>query len=228
MGAQILLLMKRLLIFASGTKDGGGSLLEKLVENSRSGILQAEIVAVVSNNEHGGVRIKADALGIPFIFFPLPREAEDYQRIIDQTKADFISLSGWLKLVKGVDPSKIINNHPGPLPRFGGVGMYGHYVHEAVMKAYHAGEVKNSAVTIYFVTEAYDDGPIFFELPVPILPDDTAEMLEERVKGLERKWQSWVTNLVVTGQISWDGKDPATLKVPKGYKFLPSSVSTEK
>src|SRR3989344_4959309 len=132
--------MKKLLIFASGGKesDDGGSGFQELVENARAGVLEAEIVAVVSNHEHGGVRARADKLGVPFIHFQLPREVADYQRIVAETQADFVALSGWLKMDKGPAPARTGNIHPGDCKRFGGEGMYGHHVHEAVMAAYHA------------------------------------------------------------------------------------------
>jgi phosphoribosylglycinamide formyltransferase-1 len=212
--------MKKLLIFASGTKDGGGSGFQKLVENSRNGVLRAEIVAVVSNHENGGVCQKAEALGVPFIYFPLPREAEDYQKIVADSHADFVALSGWLKLAKGLDPAKTINIHPGPLPRFGGPGMYGHHVHEAVMEAFKKGEIKHSAVTMHFVTEEYDKGPIIFRYPVSIQPDDTPETLAKRVNKVEHEWQSRITDLVIKGEISWDGKNINTLKIPSTVPVL--------
>ncbi len=202
--------MKKIIVFASGTKDGGGSGFENLVNAAKNGILDAEILAVVSNHEHGGVRERADRLGIKFIHFPEPRTAERYQEI---TKgADLVCLSGWLKLVTGLDPRKTINVHPGPLPRFGGAGMYGHRVHEAVMEAYKAGEVKNSAVSMHFVTPVYDEGPLFFSQSVPIFPDDTAETLAKRVNDTEHKWQPIITQKVLSGEINWDGKDPSSLK----------------
>ena len=214
--------MKKLLIFASGGKeaDDGGSGFQELVENAQAGVLEAEIVAVVSNHEHGGVRTRADKLGVRFIHFPLPREAEDYQRIVADTQADFEALSGWLKMTKGLDPARTINIHPGDTKRFGGAGMYGHFVHEAVMKAYHEGTVKCSAVTMHFVTEKYDEGPMIFRYPVAIRPDDTPETLAKRVNKIEHTWQSYITNLVIRGDICWDGKDPATLKVPRTVPIL--------
>jgi phosphoribosylglycinamide formyltransferase-1 len=76
--------------------------------------------------------------------------------------------------------------------------MYGHYVHEAVMAAYHRGEIIQSAVTMHFVDEtAYDHGPIIFQMPVLIRPDDDAETLAKRVNEKERAWQSYILNLVV-------------------------------
>jgi len=213
--------MKKLLIFASGSKDGGGSGFQELVENSRTGVLNAQIVAVVSNRESGGVKQKADKLGVPFIYFPEPWDQESYRKIVLLAGADFISLSGWLKRTIGLDTATTINIHPGLLPRFGGKGMYGHHVHEAVIEAYRKGEVKESAVSMHFVTEKYDEGPIFFKYPVLIRRNDTAETLGERVNKIEHGWQSYITNLVINGKISWDGKDPKSLKVPPGYPFLP-------
>src|SRR6266853_3160370 len=94
----------KLIIFASGTKTGGGSGFENLVKSNRSksGDLNADIVAVVSNHEHGGVREKADRLKVPFIYFTEPWTSDKYQEIA--SKADFVALSGWLKLVTGLDP----------------------------------------------------------------------------------------------------------------------------
>lgn len=202
----------RLLIFASGTKDGGGSGFENLVNASRDGRLTADIVGVVSNHENGGVREKADRLGVPFIYFPGAYDAEQYQKIVQETKADFVALSGWLKLVKGLDPRTTFNIHPGPLPDFGGANLYGHYVHEAVLAAYKEGRITHSAVSMHFVTENFDEGPVFFSHPVEILPDDTVETLAKRVNEAEHRYQPEITNLVINGKISWDGKDPATLQ----------------
>ncbi len=76
--------------------------------------------------------------------------------------------------------------------------MYGHHVHEAVMAAFRRGEVVQSAVTMHFLDEAaYDHGPIIFQMPVLIRPDDDAESLAKRVNEKERAWQSYILNLVV-------------------------------
>ena len=208
----------KLIIFSSGSKTGGGSGFENLVKARDTGILDAEIVAVVSNNAEGGVREKADRLGVPFVLFTGPFEEDGYKKILIDTGAEWVALSGWLKLVKGLDPAKTFNIHPGPLPRFGGKGMYGHHVHEAVMEAYKNPDkeqrVTHSAVTMHFVTPIYDEGPIFFQYPIEILPDDNAESLGRRVNEAEHLWQPKITNMVVHGEISWDGKNPETLRVP--------------
>ena len=201
----------KLTIFASGTKTGGGSGFENLVMASGNGILNADIT-VVSNHQNGGVREKADRLGIPFVHFAGHWTAEEYQKIAGQ--ADFVALSGWLKLVTGLHPRTTFNIHPGPLPRFGGHGMYGHHVHEAVIEAYKRGEITHSAVTMHFVTEKYDEGPVFFQKVVEIYPDDDAEKLTKRVNVVEHKYQPIVTEAVLKGQIGWDGKDPSSLFLP--------------
>jgi phosphoribosylglycinamide formyltransferase-1 len=190
----------RVLVFASGDARGGGSGFQELVEFSRTNppVLKAQIVGVISNHQHGGVRRKADALHIPFDYWPGPFDVKGYRTFIDKYQANFVMCSGWLKFVRGLDPAKTVNIHPGPLPRFGGSGMYGHYVHEAVMAAFHRGEIIQSSVTMHFVDEtAYDHGPIIFQMPVLIRPDDNAETLAKRVNEKERAWQSYILNLVV-------------------------------
>lgn len=199
----------KLIIFASGTKTEGGSGFANLVKASRNGLLDAEIIAVVSNHEDGGVRRKAEELGIPFRHFTAPFTAERYREFAEG--ADFVALSGWLKLVTGLDPRTTFNIHPGPLPRFGGPGMYGHHVHEAVMEAYQRGEVTRSAVSMHFVTEEYDRGPVFFQIPVEILPGDDAKSLAARVNENEHTFQPAITDAVIHGRIRWDGEDPASL-----------------
>ena len=194
--------MIKIIVFASGNKDGGGSGFQELVENSRTGILKAKIAAVVSNHKNGGVKKRAKKLKIPFYHFS---DSDDYQKIIKKYKADFICLSGWLKLVRCLDPKTTINIHPAPLPKFGGKGLYGHYVHQAVIRAFKKGKVKSSAVSMHFVTEKYDEGPVFFRYPILIRKNDTAEILAQRVNKIEHAWQSYITNLVVHRRIYWDG-----------------------
>lgn len=209
----------KLLIFSSGTKEGGGSGFENLVLKAQEGILQADIVGVVSNNEFGGVREKADRLKIPFFHFPKPWTAEGYRELALKTEAEFFSLSGWLKKVIGLDPRRTINIHPGPLPEFGGNGMYGHHVHEAVMNAYRQGKLSHSAVSMHFVTPNYDEGPLFFRFNVKIKSDDTPETLGKRVNQFEHRFQPEITNLVVNGHIYWDGINPKSLVFPSDYQI---------
>lgn len=204
--------MKKLIIFASGTSTGGGSGFNTVALKVKSGdIRNTEIVAVVSNHQHGGVREKADRLGIPFIYFKGPYTAESYQKIAKDTGADFAALSGWIKPVRGLDPRTTFNIHPGPLPKFGGKGMYGYHVHEAVLAAFKARKITLSAVTLHFVIDEYDKGPVAAQIDVPIYDTDTADTLGKRVNDREQEWQWPITDKIINGEIYWDGKNPYSL-----------------
>jgi len=199
----------RILVFASGTKTGGGSGFEAMVRASQTKppILDARICAVITNHFEGGVWHKAQALGIHVEYWTGPYQAQGYQNFVTDFNADYVMLSGWLKMVAGLDPARTINIHPGPLPRFGGPKLYGHHVHEAVMAAYHRGEITHSAVTMHFVDERYDRGPIFFAQPIPIESSDTPETLAAKVNRAEHEWQSRILNYVVHGQVLLVGKE---------------------
>jgi phosphoribosylglycinamide formyltransferase-1 len=214
----------RLIIFASGTTTGGGSGFRELVRQSRTGILQAEIVAVVSNRASGGVKAIADTYGVPFVHFSSPWTTEAYRQILAAHRAEWVALSGWLKPVRGLDPRRTFNIHPGPLPQFGGKGMYGRLLHEAVLYAFRHGELTTTAVTMHFVTDFdtagdYDDGPVFFRYPILIDPHDTPDSLGTRVNSYEHAWQAFITNLVIHRQIAWDGRHPESLTRPSWYPF---------
>lgn len=205
--------MKRLLVFASGSKTGGGSGFENLVNAALCGTLKAQIVGVVSNHRDGGVERKAKILRVPFFHFSAPFEAGGYRRIVQDAQAEFVALSGWLKKVSGLNPQRTFNIHPGLLPEFGGNGMYGHHVHEAVMAAHGRGEIESSGISMHFVTEGeYDSGPVFFRIKVKIEPGDTPISLGERVNKMEHLWQPIITNRVLEGEIYWDGKNPDSLR----------------
>jgi len=211
----------RILVFASGDEKGGGSGFQELVEFSRTNppVLNAQIIGVISHHQQGGVCRRAEALHIPFEHWLGPFDAKGYRTFVEKYRADFVMCSGWLKFVRGLDPAKTVNIHPGPLPRFGGSGMYGHHVHEAVMAAYHRGEITQSAVTMHFVDEiGYDNGQIIFQMPVLIRPDDDARTLAERVNEKERAWQSHILNRVIhghiylnNGQVSYKSETPKRL-----------------
>jgi folate-dependent phosphoribosylglycinamide formyltransferase PurN len=217
--------LPRLIVFASGTSTSGGSGFRELVRNAATGILQAQIVAVVSNHAGGGVQATAHAYSIPFAHFPAPWSAEAYQELVARYKAEWIALSGWLKPVRGLNPRYTFNIHPGPLPQFGGKGMYGQHIHTAVMAAFTRGEITASAVTMHFVTDFdadhdYDDGPVFFRYPILIDPHDTPETLAARVHTIEHGWQAFISNLVLHQQIHWNGTEALSLVVPSWYGFL--------
>src|SRR3989344_3200443 len=207
----------KLIIFASGTTDSGGTGFENLAEAQKSGGLDADIVAVVSNHEHGAVRDRADKLGVPFVFFA---SDADYKKIVADAGAEWVALSGWFKIVHGLDPQRTFNIHPALLSqlggRFGGHGMYGAHIHEAVKAAFEAGEISESGFTMHFVTDELDRGPAFFEHRIPLRTGMSTEDIQEAVQAAEHEWQPKTTNMAVHEEMSGDGKDPATLVIPEG------------
>jgi phosphoribosylglycinamide formyltransferase 1 len=214
-----------ILVFASGTKTGGGSGFEKMVRAARTQppILDARICAVITNHFDGGVWRKAKALGIHSEYWGGPYLARGYQNYAKYFAADYVMLSGWLKLVAGLDPARTINIHPGPLPRFGGPKLYGHHVHEAVMAAYHRKEVTHSAITMHFVDAVYDRGPIFCAQRIPIEPSDTPETLAAKVHRAEHEWQPRVLNFIVHGQVRLVGREVVYEKEELKRLLMPES-----
>jgi len=238
--------LPKLLVFASGAKGGppgqdGGSGFQELVDWSRKNPNSFEVVGVISNHPNGGVKRRAVALGIPFTHFDPSSSrlnleiqglalkslgvAEQYREIAKKSGADYFALSGWMKRTHGLPPQKTINIHPALLSqlegKFGGAGMYGLKIHEAVKEAFEKGEIQNSGLSMHFVTDTYDGGPVFFEYPVPLDKGMTAIDIREHVNVAEHEWQPKITNMVVHNEISWNGKDSNSLKVPEGYEFLP-------
>lgn len=198
----------RVLVLARGEQNSGGSGFRTLVQNSRTNpaILNADIVGVVSTIPDGNVYKLAKYLDVPFECLQGSYEASDYQALRDLFRADHVTCSGWLRKVKGLDPRRTTNVHPGYLKKFGGKGYYGHHVHEAVLAAYLRGEVTQSAVSMHFVTEEFDDPRAkFFEypvaLPAPIDTSLTADKIGSMVNEVERAWQSYKLNQVVNGGI---------------------------
>lgn len=219
--------LPKVLVFASGTKDGGGSGFQNLVEWSREHPGSFEVVGVVSNHESGGVAKRAAALGIPFVYFPGPFDAEHYQKTLKESGAEWVANSGWLRLTQGLDPRKTFNIHPALLSvangKFGGHGMWGPHVADAVYEALQKGEINEFGISMHFVTDEYDRGPVFFEYRIPYTEGISKETVAELVHTAEHEFQPKITNLVVHGAIFWDGVNPKSVTVPDGYTFLPSS-----
>lgn len=212
---------RRLLPFASGgpRPEEGGSGFVGLVEAIRRGELDADIQFVVTNHLEGGVWNKAKRLGVIPIYMPKPYTAEHYQRLVAETDAEIVTLSGWLKMVFGLEDDTT-NIHPGymglPLPvgagPFSGDGMHGHFVHDKVMADIRAGLIPPySAVTMHFVPSkptklgeevVYDDPRwIIFRKLVEVDPSWSAIQLAQAVNRVEHEWQPKILNAVVNGDI---------------------------
>ena len=204
-------------MYSSGEseEDKGGTGFLKLVEASRNnGVLRAEIVVVVSNHAHGGVFTKAQNLGIPFRHSPKGRTPEDHTRLVQEFGIEWTALSGWLGCMAGHDPKTTFNIHPAvDLVKFGGKGMFGHHVHEAVWKSFLNREITHTGVTMHFATEKYDDpSAIFFQRYIPLTRAfKNAETVGKVVNLVEQLWQAEITNRVVHRKITWGGKNAGSI-----------------
>jgi phosphoribosylglycinamide formyltransferase-1 len=177
-------LLKRIniAIFASGA----GSNAKKIIEHFKSSN-SVKIALVVCNKPEAGVIKIAAAEEIPVlmvekeVFF----RGDAYIAELEKLDINFIILAGFLwkvpqKLVAAY-PDKIVNIHPALLPKYGGKGMYGHFVHEAVI----ANGEKESGITIHFVNEKFDEGAPIFQATCPVFPTDSPDTLAERIHQLE-------------------------------------------
>ncbi len=183
--------MKNIAIFASGNGTNAQQII-KFFKLSTS----AKVTVVYTNNSKAGVIMRAEKLNISTVVFTR-NSFYNTTEIIDSLKSnniDLIVLAGFLWLVPQLLISsftnKIINIHPALLPKYGGKGMYGMYVHNAIIAA---GEAK-SGITIHKVNEIYDNGDIIFQTYVDIEKDDTPELLANKIHLLEHKYFPKVIN----------------------------------
>jgi phosphoribosylglycinamide formyltransferase-1 len=173
--------------------SGGGTNLQAIIDNIEAGKLNAQIRAVISNNSKSGALERARNHNIPAIHlshkqFSTPEEFDrKLLSTLKENQTDMVVLAGYMKMLSPVIireyKNRIINIHPALLPSFGGPGMYGIHVHEAVIKA----GVKVSGVTVHLVDEIYDHGAIVIQKTVPVKDDDTPESLAERVLKVEHQ-----------------------------------------
>jgi phosphoribosylglycinamide formyltransferase-1 len=181
-------------IFASGS----GSNAQKIAEHF-SNHSDIKIELILSNNSNAFVLERAQNLKIQTSVFNRSSfyNSEDVLEVLKANKIDFIVLAGFMWLVPRylvkAFPNKIVNIHPALLPKFGGKGMFGDHVHKAVAEA---GE-NESGITIHFVNEHYDEGNIIFQAKCPVLENDSAEMIADKVHQLEYEHYSYVIESVV-------------------------------
>ncbi len=170
--------------------SGSGSNFQSLLDSTRSKRLQATVVCVASNrpDAYGLVRAKDASIPTIHLSYPMTEQAIDQ---LAQTLTDFrvecILLAGFLRKVPEkilrVYSRRILNIHPALLPKFGGKGMYGHHVHEAVL----ASGVTESGATVHLVDSEYDTGEILAQQSVLVFPNDTADSLSRRVLEVEHE-----------------------------------------
>lgn len=179
----------RLALYASGR----GSNVAAILQAWRRGDLNRGARPVlpcllICNRAEAGAIDLAQESGLPYAVIEAKAPdfgAKEQLHLLAQHQIDAIALAGYLKKVPDAVvhryPDKILNIHPGPLPRFGGAGMFGRHVHQAVIEA----KVPQSGPTVHRVDEVYDRGPVLAHRPVPVLPEDKPETLAERVLKAE-------------------------------------------
>ncbi len=199
--------MKRIGVLVSG----GGTNLQAIIDAVNFRRIEAEVGIVVSNKPGIYALERAARHGIPAQVI----DHRQYSSVIEFTRAilevmrkfqvDLICLAGFLRIIDRslIDayPNRILNIHPALLPAFGGRGMYGHYVHEAVI----ASGVKYSGATVHLVTAATDVGPIVAQEIVPVTDDDTPESLAEKILPIEHRIYPEAIRLVLEDRIAIDG-----------------------
>ena len=169
--------------------SGNGSSARAIMAAIRAGGLAAEARLMVSNNRTAPALAFAVEQGVPCLHIPTQSDPAGADARLAQAMAghgvELIVLSGYLRQLGPQTlaryAGRILNIHPGPLPQFGGHGMYGRRVHEAVIAA----GVTQSGICIHLVDEEYDRGPVIARRGVPVNAGDTAETLEARVTALE-------------------------------------------
>jgi phosphoribosylglycinamide formyltransferase-1 len=166
--------------------SGRGSNLEALLRALGPGA-PAEIVLVVTDQAGAAGLSHARERAIPTEVLSDPSDGAGWLRLLRQYKADLVVLAGYLRLVPApviaAYRGRIINVHPSLLPAFGGKGMYGHRVHQAVL----ASGARESGATVHLVDEVYDRGAVLAQVRVPVLPGDTPERLAARVLEIEHR-----------------------------------------
>jgi phosphoribosylglycinamide formyltransferase-1 len=192
-----------------------GSNMQAVINACNNGILNANPVIVISNNGDAGAVERAKEEKVPYYVFnskthPSPDDLDNAMlHALLQHEVELIILAGYMKKIgekilkhyKG----RIINIHPALLPKYGGKGMYGSRVHDAVLKS---GE-NETGVTIHIIDEEYDTGPIIAQTAISVVDDDTVESLSKRVLEREHSFLVETIGKVVSGEIDLEGLTPS-------------------
>lgn len=174
--------MKKIAIFASGSGSNAENIITAIKNNP-----DITVDSIFCNVPTAYVLERAKRQNIPAFVFNR-KELNDPEQILQRLRErgiDFIVLAGFLWLmpacITAAYPKRIINIHPALLPKFGGKGMYGEHVHQAVI----ASEEKHSGITIHYVNDHYDKGDIIFQARCAVTPEDTPDSLAQKVHALE-------------------------------------------
>ena len=183
-------------IFASGNGSNAQNIIDYF-ENSSF----VKISLILCNKKSAFVLERAKPLNIPYFIFSFEELSSSniVQSKLNEFNIDFVVLAGFLlklplSLIK-VFPNKIVNIHPALLPKYGGKGMYGKHVHQAVIES----KEKISGITIHYVNEKYDEGKIIFQTSCKVEETDTPETLAEKIHILEHEFYPKVIENVILG-----------------------------
>ncbi len=177
--------MKKLAIFASGSGSNAERLTTYFADNQA-----VSIELFLSNNPAAGVIERGRRLGIPTVLFDKKTftQTDKIVNLLQNQAIDLVVLAGFLWLIPEnlvrAFPDKIINIHPALLPKYGGKGMWGHFVHEAVVAA----NDTESGITIHYVNEHYDEGKVIFQAKCVVLPTDSADDVARKEQALEHQY----------------------------------------
>ena len=191
-----------LALFASGNGTNVQQICEYFAGNE-----SIRPVVLFCNNPKAGVLERAKKLNLPVVLINRKKltDAAFMQEALHRYAVDALVLAGFLALVPPFLVEEysghIYNIHPALLPKFGGKGMYGMHVHEAVVAA---GE-KKSGITVHLVNECYDQGEILFQASCPVEPEDTAQDVAQKIHGLEQRYFPQVLEYALLG------KNPQTI-----------------
>lgn len=202
--------------------SGSGSNLQAIINTVRRKKIRAEIGIVISSKADAYALTRAGKYQIPTLYMDpkLYPDREAYTRAItDELKkrgVGLVCLAGFMSILTAYFvqsfPLKTINIHPALLPAFGGVGMYGHYVHEAVLRS----GTKYSGCTVHFVNEGCDTGPIILQQAVRVQDNDTTETLAKRILKYEHKIYPLAIKYFAEGRLRIVGNRVLVDKKKKG------------
>lgn len=181
--------MKRVAVLVSG----GGSNMQSIIDSTKNGMLKglARVTLVISNNPNAYALKRAEKEKIKAVCIERKNYADEFSfndeilKQLKDNKTDIICLAGYMKMVgKSIIeeyPHRVLNIHPALLPKFGGKGMYGHHVHEAVVKA----KEKKSGATVHYADENYDTGTVIIQREVDVFDADTPQDVAKKVLEIE-------------------------------------------